>query len=110
MLLANSDFIVLKLSFVTLYIQIINQRESVTSKIFKEKEFNLQSLGIGGLGAEFVAIFRRAFTSRILPRDVVNRFWFRPQLFQNAISCFSMYSLFPCKFILLILQNWGKAR
>ncbi|XP_010439434.1 PREDICTED: vesicle-fusing ATPase-like [Camelina sativa] len=54
-------------------IKIVNQRESVTSKIFKEREFNLQSLGIGGLGAEFVAIFRRAFTSRILPRDVMNR-------------------------------------
>ncbi|EFH46127.1 predicted protein [Arabidopsis lyrata subsp. lyrata] len=48
-------------------IKIINQREAATSKIFKEKEFNLQSLGIGGLNAEFVDIFRRAFASRIFP-------------------------------------------
>ncbi|KAG7541976.1 Aspartate decarboxylase-like domain superfamily [Arabidopsis thaliana x Arabidopsis arenosa] len=59
-------------------IKIVNQRESATSKIFKEKEFNLQSLGIGGLGAEFIAIFRRAFTYRLLPRDVVNRLGTKP--------------------------------
>ncbi|CAL9226331.1 unnamed protein product [Arabidopsis halleri] len=54
-------------------IKIINQREAATSKIFKEKEFNLQSLGIGGLNAEFVDIFRRAFASRIFPPHLNNR-------------------------------------
>ncbi|KAK9906961.1 hypothetical protein M0R45_002575 [Rubus argutus] len=38
-------------------IKIVNQRDDVNSKIFKHKEFNLQTLGIGGLGAEFADIF-----------------------------------------------------
>ncbi|CAH2045375.1 unnamed protein product [Thlaspi arvense] len=54
-------------------IKIINQKDAATSKIFKEKEFNLQSLGIGGLKAEFVDIFRRAFASRIFPPRIRNR-------------------------------------
>ncbi|CAN8275346.1 unnamed protein product [Cochlearia groenlandica] len=54
-------------------IRIINQREAATSKIFKEKEFNLESLGIGGLKAEFVDIFRRAFASRIFPPHIRNK-------------------------------------
>jgi len=48
-------------------LQIVNQREGATNKIFKQKEFNLQSLGIGGMTAEFADIFRRAFASRIIP-------------------------------------------
>ncbi|KFK28755.1 hypothetical protein AALP_AA7G042500 [Arabis alpina] len=54
-------------------IKIINQREAATSKIFKGKEFNLESLGIGGLKKEFVDIFRRAFASRIFPPHVRNK-------------------------------------
>ncbi|PHT45709.1 Vesicle-fusing ATPase [Capsicum baccatum] len=38
-------------------IKIVNQREAASSSIFWQKEFNLQSLGIGGLGAEFSDIF-----------------------------------------------------
>jgi vesicle-fusing ATPase len=38
------------------------------------KEFNLESLGIGGLGAEFADIFRRAFASRVFPPHVTSRF------------------------------------
>nr|AGO67238.1 N-ethylmaleimide sensitive fusion protein [Silene vulgaris] len=45
--------------------QIVNQRESASSNIFKQKEFNLKALGIGGLSAEFADIFRRAFASRV---------------------------------------------
>ena len=54
-------------------LQIVNQRDDVNSKIFKHKEFNLQTLGIGGLGAEFADIFRRAFASRVFPAHVTNK-------------------------------------
>ncbi|XP_059662642.1 vesicle-fusing ATPase-like [Cornus florida] len=54
-------------------IKIVNQRESASSNIFKHKEFNLQTLGIGGLGAEFADIFRRAFASRVFPPHVTNK-------------------------------------
>ncbi|KAG2249342.1 hypothetical protein Bca52824_088970, partial [Brassica carinata] len=53
--------------------QIVNQREAASSNIFKHKEFNLESLGIGGLGAEFADIFRRAFASRVFPPHVTSR-------------------------------------
>ncbi|KAF2303332.1 hypothetical protein GH714_016817 [Hevea brasiliensis] len=48
-------------------IKIVNQREAASSNIFRHKEFNLESLGIGGLSAEFADIFRRAFASRVFP-------------------------------------------
>jgi len=54
-------------------LQIVNQREGATSNIFKQKEFNLQSLGIGGLSAEFADIFRRAFASRVFPPHVTSK-------------------------------------
>ncbi|XP_059661513.1 vesicle-fusing ATPase-like [Cornus florida] len=54
-------------------INIVNQREAARSNIFKQKEFNLQSLGIGGLSAEFADIFRRAFASRVFPPHVTNK-------------------------------------
>ncbi|KAF3551992.1 hypothetical protein DY000_02003171 [Brassica cretica] len=53
--------------------KIVNQREAASSNIFKHKEFNLESLGIGGLGAEFADIFRRAFASRVFPPHVTSR-------------------------------------
>lgn len=53
--------------------QIVNQREAASSNIFRQKEFNLQSLGIGGLSAEFADIFRRAFASRVFPAHVTSR-------------------------------------
>ncbi|CAE6182417.1 unnamed protein product [Arabidopsis arenosa] len=71
-IISNDTYFVFEASNAT-GIKIINQREAATSKIFKEKEFNLQSLGIGGLNAEFVDIFRRAFASRIFPPHVRNR-------------------------------------
>lgn len=54
-------------------IKIVNQREAASSNIFRHKEFNLQSLGIGGLSAEFADIFRRAFASRVFPSHVTNK-------------------------------------
>ncbi|XP_004294018.1 PREDICTED: vesicle-fusing ATPase [Fragaria vesca subsp. vesca] len=54
-------------------IKIVGQRSDTTSNIFKHKEFNLQTLGIGGLGAEFADIFRRAFASRVFPAHVTNK-------------------------------------
>jgi len=53
--------------------QIVNQREAASSNIFREKEFDLQSLGIGGLRAEFADIFRGAFASRVFPPHVTNK-------------------------------------
>ncbi|CAN1280771.1 Vesicle-fusing ATPase [Linum perenne] len=54
-------------------IKIVNQREAASSNIFRQKEFNLQSLGIGGLSAEFADIFRRAFASRVFPPHVTSK-------------------------------------
>ncbi|KAL1821564.1 hypothetical protein ACET3Z_016433 [Daucus carota] len=54
-------------------IKIVNQREGASSNIFKHKEFNLQSLGIGGLSDEFGDIFRRAFASRVFPPHVTSK-------------------------------------
>ncbi|XP_059436774.1 vesicle-fusing ATPase-like [Corylus avellana] len=54
-------------------IKVVNQREAASSNIFRQKEFNLQELGIGGLSAEFADIFRRAFASRVFPPHVTNK-------------------------------------
>ncbi|MQL90341.1 hypothetical protein Taro_022914, partial [Colocasia esculenta] len=54
-------------------IKIVNQREAASSNIFRQKEFNLQKLGIGGLSDEFTDIFRRAFASRVFPAHVTNK-------------------------------------
>ncbi|KAK8950576.1 Vesicle-fusing ATPase [Platanthera guangdongensis] len=54
-------------------IKIINQREAPSSNIFRQKEFNLQKLGIGGLSEQFMDIFRRAFASRVYPTHVTNK-------------------------------------
>ncbi|KAM3405422.1 hypothetical protein ACQJBY_008106 [Aegilops geniculata] len=54
-------------------IKVINQKEAASSKLFKDKEFNLEKLGIGGLSSEFTDIFRRAFASRVFPPHVVSK-------------------------------------
>lgn len=41
--------------------------------LFKHKEVSFEKLGIGGLDAQFDAIFRRAFASRVFPPAVVDR-------------------------------------
>ncbi|KAL6525436.1 hypothetical protein OROHE_015743 [Orobanche hederae] len=53
--------------------QILNQSEAASSYIFRHKEFNLQSFGIGGLSAQFADIFRRAFASRVFPAHVTSK-------------------------------------
>ncbi|CAH8316773.1 unnamed protein product [Eruca vesicaria subsp. sativa] len=71
-MICNNTYLVFEASN-TSGIKIINQREAATSKIFKGNEFNLQSLGIGGLNAEFADIFRRAFAYRTYPAHLRNR-------------------------------------
>ncbi|KAJ8761634.1 hypothetical protein K2173_004410 [Erythroxylum novogranatense] len=69
---SNDTYIVFEASNAS-GIKIVNQREAASSNIFRHKEFNLQSLGIGGLSAEFADIFRRAFASRVFPPHVTSK-------------------------------------
>ncbi|KAL2892077.1 Vesicle-fusing ATPase [Bienertia sinuspersici] len=46
---------------------------AASSNLFKQKEFNLKALGIGGLSTEFADIFRRAFASRVFPAHVTSK-------------------------------------
>ncbi|PSS05596.1 Vesicle-fusing ATPase [Actinidia chinensis var. chinensis] len=71
-MISNETYIVFEASNSS-GIKIVNQRETASSNIFRQKEFNLQSLGIGGLSAEFADIFRRAFASRVFPAHVTNK-------------------------------------
>ncbi|KAH7842449.1 hypothetical protein Vadar_005405 [Vaccinium darrowii] len=52
---------------------IVNKHEAASRNIFRQKEFNLQPLGIGGLSAEFADIFRRAFASRVFPPHLTKK-------------------------------------
>ena len=54
-------------------IKITGQKGYATNQLFKSKNLNFQSLGIGGLDAQFDAIFRRAFASRVFPPAIVQR-------------------------------------
>lgn len=54
-------------------IKIMNQRGGSSSNLFKQKDFNFQKLGIGGLDAEFQDIFRRAFASRVFPAHIIKK-------------------------------------
>mmetsp|Transcript_17599 Transcript_17599/g.52878 ORF Transcript_17599/g.52878 Transcript_17599/m.52878 type:complete len:742 (+) Transcript_17599:405-2630(+) len=59
-------------------IKITGQKNSIAApQLFKNKEFNFESLGIGGLDAQFEQIFRRAFASRVFPPDMVERLGIR---------------------------------
>ncbi|KAL3740111.1 hypothetical protein ACJRO7_021400 [Eucalyptus globulus] len=71
-MISNDTYIVFEASNAS-GIKVINQREAASSNIFRQKEFNLQSLGIGGLSAEFADIFRRAFASRVFPPHVTSK-------------------------------------
>ncbi|XP_044483543.1 vesicle-fusing ATPase-like [Mangifera indica] len=71
-MISNDTYIVFEASNAS-GIKIVNQREAASSNIFRQKEFNLQSLGIGGLSAEFADIFRRAFASRVFPPHVTSK-------------------------------------
>ncbi|KAL3691429.1 hypothetical protein R1sor_005080 [Riccia sorocarpa] len=54
-------------------IKILNQSGGASSNLFKQKDFNFQKLGIGGLDNEFQDIFRRAFASRVFPPNVISK-------------------------------------
>ncbi|KAK3431413.1 hypothetical protein EUGRSUZ_E03294 [Eucalyptus grandis] len=70
--ITNETYIVFEASNAS-GIKVVNQREAASSNIFRQKEFNLESLGIGGLSAEFADIFRRAFASRVFPPHVTSK-------------------------------------
>jgi len=55
-------------------IKIVNQiTGNSTTNLFKQKDFNFQKLGIGGLDSQFEQIFRRAFSSRVFPPHIVEK-------------------------------------
>lgn len=58
-------------------LKITGQRQTMSTQLFKHKEFNFESLGIGGLDTQFEQIFRRAFASRVFPPSVVERLGIR---------------------------------
>ncbi|KAL3740106.1 hypothetical protein ACJRO7_021395 [Eucalyptus globulus] len=64
--ITNETYIVFEASNAS-GIKVVNQRKAASSNIFRQKEFNLQSLGIGCLSAEFADISRRALASRVFP-------------------------------------------
>lgn len=47
--------------------------DSSSAKALIKADFKFEDLGIGGLDAEFSAIFRRAFASRIFPPSIVEK-------------------------------------
>ena len=51
-------------------VKIANQKAAAT-QLFKHKDFNFETLGIGGLDKQFEQIFRRAFSSRVYPPHIV---------------------------------------
>jgi vesicle-fusing ATPase len=54
-------------------IRITGQKGIATTALFKQRQLNFESLGIGGLDRQFEAIFRRAFASRVFPPSVLER-------------------------------------
>lgn len=58
-------------------LKVTGQRSTVSTQLFKHKEFNFEKLGIGGLDDQFEQIFRRAFASRVFPPSVVERLGIR---------------------------------
>ncbi len=56
--------------YLMIYIQLIFNRQSELVPIINP-DFDFESMGIGGLHAEFKTIFRRALISRVFPPEVV---------------------------------------
>ncbi|GIQ88798.1 hypothetical protein KIPB_011132, partial [Kipferlia bialata] len=56
--------------------QISGQSSTQTKKLF-DPSFNLEDYGIGGLDSQFSDIFRRAFTSRVFPPEMIRRMGLR---------------------------------
>ncbi|KAF8029964.1 hypothetical protein BT93_E2397 [Corymbia citriodora subsp. variegata] len=71
-MISNDTYIVFEASNAS-GIKVVNQRQAASSNIFRQKGFDLKSLGIGGLSAEFADIFRRAFASRVFPPHVTSK-------------------------------------
>mmetsp|Transcript_3360 Transcript_3360/g.5652 ORF Transcript_3360/g.5652 Transcript_3360/m.5652 type:complete len:720 (+) Transcript_3360:87-2246(+) len=57
-------------------VKITNQK-TTANKLFRTKEFNFESIGIGGLDSQFDEIFRRAFASRVYPPHVIEKLGIR---------------------------------
>ena len=53
-------------------IKLINSNASIGNKLFK-KELDLKELGIGGLDSQFTKIFRSAFASRVVPKQIATK-------------------------------------
>eukprot|EP01117_Protostelium_nocturnum_P005980 TRINITY_DN214_c0_g1_i1.p1 TRINITY_DN214_c0_g1~~TRINITY_DN214_c0_g1_i1.p1 ORF type:complete len:740 (-),score=187.89 TRINITY_DN214_c0_g1_i1:138-2357(-) len=53
-------------------LKLVGQGASSSNTLFKA-DFNFSNLGVGGLDNEFAEIFRKAFTSRIYPSDVIQK-------------------------------------
>ena len=53
--------------------QVVGQRNAAAPQLFRDREFNFEKLGIGGLDLQFEQIFRRAFASRVFPPEMVRR-------------------------------------
>ena len=68
-----SRFFVVGLGWDSGFRRVTNQQGGPSTNLFKTKDFSLQKLGIGGLDAEFVDIFRRAFASCVFPPHVVSK-------------------------------------
>ncbi|KIZ00939.1 vesicle-fusing ATPase [Monoraphidium neglectum] len=54
-------------------IKITGQKGFATNQLFKSRTLSFESLGIGGLDAQFESIFRRAFASRVFPPSILER-------------------------------------
>ncbi len=64
--------------------------------------FHLESMGIGGLDAEFQTIFRHALISRVFPPEVIYQLGKLSQLFQTKTNQFFNYlGIKHCRGILL---------
>lgn len=67
-------------------LQIRGQKSSIAApKLFKDKEFNFERLGIGGLDSQFDQLFRRAFASRVFPPHMVERLGIRHVKVRHSI-------------------------
>lgn len=51
--------------------------QAAMTNLFKHGDFDVQSLGIGGLDDQFAEIFRGAFASRAAPPDVMRKMNFQ---------------------------------
>ncbi|GAB5356713.1 hypothetical protein AAMO2058_000312800 [Amorphochlora amoebiformis] len=62
-----------KISFFAPKKDIKIESESKGSNMFLDPNWKFQDMGIGGLDNEFSTIFRRAFSSRLLPKEILKK-------------------------------------